>query len=148
MRSIIGSYQIKMVKPRAEVFVRLGRPVPADYPDLDKEKYLKILSAYESQIDSVGELVNNTTHLFQDLSRLGIDANSFIDAMKRLWESQESNTERGFQSHRNRREFVWEKLMNRHFSMDWSMEKSGVKFRLSRKEALSEKTLYHGTIAD
>lgn len=28
------------------------------------------------------------------------------------------------------------------------IEKSGVKFRLSRKESLSERTLYHGTIAD
>lgn len=148
MRSIIGSYQVKMVKPKAELFARLGRPVPPDYPDLDKEKYLKILSAYESQIDSVGELVTNTTHLFQDLSRLGIDASSFTDAMKRLWDAQESNTERGFHSHRNRREFVWEKLMNRHFSTDWSIEKSGVKFRLSRKEPLNEKTLYHGTIVD
>lgn len=141
MRSIITSYQIKMVKPKAEVFIRLGRPVPPDYPDLDKEKYLKILSAYELQIDSIGELVTNTTHLFQDLSRLNIDASGFIDAMKRLWDTQESNTERGFHSHRNRREFVWEKLMNRHFSGDWLMEKSGVKFRLSRKKSLSERTL-------
>lgn len=132
MRSVITSYQVKMVKPNAEIFIRLGRPVPPDYPDLDKDKYLKILSAYESQIDSVGQLVTNTTHLFQDLSRLNIDASGFIDAMKRLWEAQESNTERGFYSNRNRREFVWEKLINRHFS-DWLMEKNGVKFRLSRK---------------
>lgn len=146
LRGAIISYQIKMVQPKAEIFVRLGRPVPPNYPDLDKEKYLKILSAYEMQIDSLGDLVNNTTHLFQDLSRLGIDASNFIVAMKRLWSAQESNTDRGFQSHRNRREFVWEKLMKRHFS-DWMMEKDGVKFRLSRK-SLSERTLYHGTLVD
>lgn len=147
IRNIITAYEVKMVKPKADVFIRLGRPVPPDYPDLDKDKYLKILSAYESQIDSVGELVTNTTHLFQDLSRLNIDASGFINAMKRLWEAQESNTEHGFHRHRNRREFVWEKLMNRYFT-DWLIEKSGVKFRLSRKSPLSEKTLYHGTLVD
>ena len=138
LRSMIMSHQIQMVKPNASVFTRLGRPVPPDYPDLDKEKYLKILSAYESQIDSLGELVSNTTYLFEDLKRLNINADNFITAMKRLWEAQESNTEHGFYSQRNRREFVWEKLMNRHFSSDWLIEKNGVKFRLSRKEPLSE----------
>ena len=139
MRNMIISHQVKMMKPNAELFARLGRAVPPDYPDLDKDKYLKILSAYELQIDSVGDLLNNTTHLFQDLGRLNIDASGFIDAMKRLWEAQESNTERGFQRHRNRREFVWEKLMNRYFS-DWLMEKNGVKFRLSRKLPYNDTT--------
>lgn len=145
MRKMISNHQVQMLKKDAALYIKLNRPIPPDYPDVDKEKYFKILSEYEFIINSIAthsnkqtpylplqDLLNNTTHLFEQLDLFGINSKKFIDSMKLLSDAEESNTEIGLMKHRNRREFVWEKLVKKHLS-DWIVDKQGTKFKLTRK---------------
>jgi len=146
MRKIISHHQVQMLKKDAALYIKLNRPVPPDYPDVDKEKYLKILSKYEFIINNIThvskqsttpysplhDLLNNTMHLFEQLDEFGINSKKFIDSVKLLSDAEESNTERGLSKHRNRREFIWEKLVKKHLS-DWIIDKQGTKFKLTRK---------------
>lgn len=147
MRKMISNHQVQMLKKDAALYIKLNRPVPPDYPDVDKEKYFKILSEYEFIINSIAthsnkqittpylplqDLLNNTIHLFEQLDVFGINSKKFIDSMKLLSDAEESNTESGLRKHRNRREFVWEKLVKKHLS-DWIVDKQGTKFKLTRK---------------
>jgi len=150
MREIISHHQVQMLKKDAALYIKLNRPVTPDYPDVDKEKYLKILSKYEFIINNITngskqspspsplhDLLNNTIHLFEQLDVFGINSKKFIDSMKLLDDAEESNTEMGLRKYRNRREFVWEKLVNKHLS-DWIVDKQGTKFKLTRKNLSSK----------
>lgn len=130
----LNNYKVKLIEPNKQLYLKLNRPIPLAKPDVDKELFDKIFKKIEQLIqnnESIEDVFNNTYHNFEELKKVGIDTAGFLNSFRDLSNAIQSNSPSGWNRSLNRREVVWEKLVNRYFS-DWNVNKHGTKFELTR----------------
>jgi len=130
----LNKYQTKLIEPNHSIYIKLNKPIPPARPDVDKDLFNKIFQEIEQLIhnnQSLETLLNNTYHIFENLKISGININEFLKSFEDLSNAIQSNLPSGWNKYSNRREVVWEKIVNRYFS-DWNVLKDGTKFELTR----------------
>lgn len=136
-RDQLSQHQVQMIEPNASLYIKLNRPVPPARVDLDKAKWLNFVDELEKRIHSNSSLVeflsNFNGSLYTNHIEKIFDIKDLVNSLNNLSNAIESNLESGWRRHKNRRESLWTKLVERYLSDVWDMKKSGTKFFLTRK---------------
>ena len=76
------------------------------------------------------------------MQKLNVDGKEIVDSIKDVQNALKSQQESGWLRNINRREKIYERLINQHFTDEWNINKTGTTFRLTKKEnPITENTI-------
>lgn len=138
--NVLRRFPVEMIPPsqsRIDLFARLNRGVPEPLPNLDTKLLLNLMDDLKMSLESPESsrpAINNVMEKLYsvDWKQFNIDPKPMQMAIKDFEGALESNTESGWRKFKNRRESVYEKLVQRYFARDWKISKSGTFFTLTK----------------
>lgn len=138
--NVLRRFPVEMIPPsqsRIDLFARLNRGVPEPLPNLDTKLLLNLMDDLKMSLESPESsrpAINNVMEKLYsvDWKQFNIDPKPVQMAIKDFEGALESNTESGWRKFKNRRESVYEKLVQRYFARDWKISKSGTFFTLTK----------------
>lgn len=140
LEHLLTTHPVKMIQPSENLMNlarKFGKPPPVARPDLDTSSLFHAIGELKKNLNS--HTYNPSVHEFiekllsVDWALFHYDPLPLVQALRTLEGSWLSKNDQGWMDSRNRREGVYEKLMQRHFSDEWNIEKRGTFFTLTRK---------------
>ena len=151
----LQSYPVQMIPP-SEFTIELAKKFKKPNllepkPDIEIKRYLpsaiRIKNDLENnptnliipdniigQDNSATTLIDNLLILRDDMQKLNVDGKEIVDSIKDVQNALKSQQESGWLRKINRREKIYERLINQHFTDEWNINKTGTTFRLTKKE--------------
>jgi len=116
---------------------KINRPILTVY-DFEKDRWLNFAKQVKSAIEQNESIYNYVNQLktgvgVGDFRTLNFDINKLIYSLSNYQNAFMSNTEQGWSKTKNRRAVIYEKLLNRHMSNEWSISVRGDNFLLTKK---------------
>jgi predicted DNA-binding protein YlxM (UPF0122 family) len=150
----LQSYPVQMIPPSEstiELAKKFKKPnLLEPKPDIEIKRYLpsaiRIKNDLENnptnlimpdniigQDNSATTLIDNLLILRDDMQKLNVDGKEIVDSIKDVQNALKSQQESGWLRKINRREKIYERLINQHFTDEWNINKTGTTFRLTKK---------------
>lgn len=127
----INNYKPILIYPNQELYNKLKRPLPPPRYDLDTNYWNDIIKFIYNQLDNIIELRKFKDLLEQNLIK-NINVTNILESLQNLINANLSNTETGWQRKINRRENIYNKIVNKYFSSEWDISKNKNHFVLTR----------------
>lgn len=126
----LNTYQVKMLPitpSKMLLYKRLGRPIPSEVPDFDKDKWIEIVKNLYNKINHNQSVEEEIGSFHSNLSigkfnNLGFSFEGLLHSMQEYEYTFKSNTPEGWMRTRNRREIIYEKLISK-LMPNWKMTK-------------------------
>jgi hypothetical protein len=137
LKQWLQRYEVKMIEPNKEIYLKLKRPIPPARPDIDVARWVRVIDECIALISKGQTLDMN--NLEGSMYTQNIEANYpqykvLIEALRNYTNAVMSNTEFGFQKRRNRRASLYSRLLDRYFS-DWDVKQSNDSFVMKRQQS-------------
>ena len=157
----LSSYPVQMIPPSEstiELAKKFKKPnLLEPKPDLEIKRYLplaikikndlennpnNLIAQLMSQENAATTLIDNLLIPRNDMQKLNVDGKEIVDSIKDVQNALKSQQESGWLRNINRREKIYERLINQHFTDEWNIKKTGTTFRLTKKEnPITENTI-------
>lgn len=116
---------------------KLNKPLETTAIVIYKDQLLHTLSELETNIETIeADQIRDLIRYMNEYSKNVLKWPEFEQLMKLLYEFQKvlsSYSEKGALIHRNRRQDLYSKLVDKYLSNDWDIETTGTMFYLTRK---------------
>jgi len=157
----LSSYPVQMIPPSEstiEIAKKFKKPSLLEpKPDIEIKRYLpsaikikndlennptNLITQLMSQENAATTLIDNLLIPRNDMQKLNVDGKEIVDSIKDVQNALKSQQESGWLRNINRREKIYERLINQHFTDEWNIKKTGTTFRLTKKEdQITENTI-------
>jgi hypothetical protein len=137
LKQWLQRYEVKMIEPNKEVYLKLRRPIPPARPDIDVERWVRVIDECMALVIKGQTLDMNNLEgsmYTQSIATNYPQHKALIEALRNYTNAILSNTDSGFHKRKNRRASLYSKLLNRYFS-DWDIEQSNDSFVMKRQQS-------------